>query len=49
MCEGNNCANCEYLYNGEYCLYRQEYVEDKDIYGKLVIKINEISEFYKKT
>ena len=34
MCEGNHCANCEYLYNGEYCLYRQEYIEDKDISGE---------------
>ena len=49
MCEGNNCANCEYLYNGEYCLYRQEYIEDKDIYRKLVTKINEISKIYEIT
>lgn len=49
MCEGNDCANCEYLYNREYCLYRQEYIEDKDIYRKLVTKINETGEVHKIT
>ncbi len=49
MCEGNNCVNCEYLYNKEYCLYKQEYIEDKDIYGKGVREVNEINRIYKIT